>query len=92
MSDDDESGWELIDTEDIPLDTEEGRDTWIEILMHQDEESLERNETGWVKSLMVVNGNDMIVRFVYDDGTEEVYDLQVRRRIAVVRGASEEHN
>ena len=81
------------DAEELPdLDTEEGRDQWVEILMAQDDESLAAHETGWCKALVVADeqGN-MVVRFVYPDGGQEVFDLQVRRAIEVSL-APEERN
>jgi hypothetical protein len=73
-----------IDEKDLPgLDTEDGRDEWVEILMAQDEETIAANG-GWCKALTVVDeqGN-MVARFVYPDGREEVFDLLVRRSIDV---------
>lgn len=73
-----------IDKEDLPgLDTEEERDEWVEILMAQDEETIAANG-GWCKALTVADeqGN-MVARFVYPDGREEVFDLLIRRSIDV---------
>ncbi len=82
---DDLGGWHDVDDEDgLPgLDTEEDRDKWVEILMAQDDESL-AELGGWCKALMVADENgNMMTRFVYPDGREEVFDLTVRRAIEV---------
>lgn len=73
-----------INEEDLPgLDSEEDRDEWVEILMSQDDETVAENG-GWCKALTVADeqGN-MVARFVYPDGREEVLDLVVRRSIDV---------
>ena len=81
---DNESGWRDVDDEMPDLDTEEGRDAWVEILMSQDDESLAQNGTSWCRSLTVADDQgNMVVRFVYPDGREEVFDLIVRRAIDV---------
>jgi hypothetical protein len=80
-----------ISEEDLPgLDSEEERDEWVEILMAQDEETIAANG-GWCKALTVADeqGN-MVARFVYPDGREEVLDLVVRRSIDVA--AAEDRN
>ncbi len=64
-----------------PMDTEEGRDKWIEILLAQDEEE------DWAEVQVVQEGKNMVARFRWDDGREEVYDLQIRRSMEVVRRA-----
>lgn len=90
MQDDNDDGWSVIDTADLPtLETEEGRDAWAEILLQQDDESIAKNETAWIKCLTVHEGDNMVARFVYDDGSEEVFDLVIRRRIAAVSDESE---
>lgn len=78
---------ESEDDDDFPdLDTEEGRDRWIEILMAQDE------DTEWCKALTVEDGEgNMVLRVIYPGGNEEVFDVKVRRSIEVSK-VSEERN
>lgn len=80
----DEGATTEIDEEDLPgLDSEEGRDEWVEILMSQDEETIAANG-GWCKALTVADDQgNMVIRFVYPNGREEVFDLLVRRSIDV---------
>lgn len=83
---DDSTQWVEMGGDEFPdLDTEEGRDSWMEILMAQDDDTLIANGTGWTRALVVADeqGN-MVVRFVYPDGREELFDLQVRRSVDVV--------
>lgn len=82
---DDETGWrELSEDEPSDLTTEEGRDEWVEILMSQTDETLAQNNSGWCKALTVADKHgNMIARFIYPDGSEEVFDLTVRRSIEV---------
>lgn len=82
---DNEGGWQEIDEEDLPdLMTEENRDRWVEILMAQDDETLAKNNSGWCKALTVADDNgNMVARFIYPDGSEEVFDLEIRRSIEV---------
>jgi hypothetical protein len=81
---DDSTGLQEIDEDELPeLTTEEGRDSWIEILMDQDEETIAANG-GWCKALVVSDDQgNMVTRFVYPDGREELFDLSVRRSIDV---------
>lgn len=84
-----DDGWHVIeDDEDLPtLETEEGRDAWVEILMAQDEETIAENG-GWCKALIVADDQgNMVTRFAYPDGREEIFDLVVRRSIDVVAPA-----
>jgi hypothetical protein len=62
-----------------PLDTEEGRDAWIEFLLSQDD-----GEEEWAKAMVVQADDNMVVRFRWPDGREEVYDLKIRRSMEVV--------
>lgn len=73
-----------IDSDDLPgLESEEDRDEWVEILMSQDEETVAANG-GWCKALTVADeAGNMVARFVYPDGREEVLDLVIRRSIDV---------
>ena len=91
---DNDSKWQELDEDDLPeLTTEEGRDKWVEILMGQDDETLAQNGSGWCKALTVADENgNMVVRFVYPDGEEEVFDLVVRRSIDVSTVPAEERN
>lgn len=77
-------GWQE-DGDDLPdLTTEEGRDSWAQTLMEQDDESLAKQDSGWCRSLVVADEHgNMVMRIVYPDGAEEVFDLIVRRSIAV---------
>lgn len=93
MSDDSDDDLIAIDPEDLPpLDTAEGRMDWAGILLQQDERTVERNGLGWIKALVVAEGSDMVARFIYDDGTEEVYDLEIRRKLAAVSYDEAEQN
>lgn len=86
MSDtDSKKDWREVDDDELPdLDTEEGRDVWVEILMAQDDETLAENNSGWCKALIVADDSgNMVTRFVYPDGREELFDLVVRRSIEV---------
>ncbi len=70
--------------EDPPMDTEEGRDAWIEFLIEQDGTD---EELGWMKreAMVVQDGDDMVIRFRYDDGREEIFDGIVRRSMEIVK-------
>jgi len=91
---DDDAGWSEIDEGDLPdLISEEGRDAWAEILLAQDDETLAKNESNWVKALTVADENgNMVARFVYPDGNEEVFDLIIRRTIAGNVSDADERN
>jgi len=73
-----------LNEDDLPtLDTEEGREVWAEILLQQDDETLAAAGQGWVKALVVSDDDgNMVVRFVYAEGVEEVYDLKIQRLLA----------
>lgn len=77
--------------EELPLlDTEDERDRWAEILLEQTEESMGGT---LIRAVLVVDGkNNMVVRFIYPDGTEEVLDVEVRRIIATKTDDPSEHN
>ncbi len=62
------------------LNTEEGRDAWIEFLV-----AVEADDDEWSRAIVVVNGDDMVMRIRYPDGNEELFDLQVRRTMEIVR-------
>lgn len=65
---------------DMPeLDTEEGRDAWIEFLT-----DVEADDDEWSKAIVVLNGEDMVMRIRYPDGNEELFDLKVRRSMEIV--------
>lgn len=91
---DNESGWQELDEDDLPdLTTEEGRDKWVEILTGQDDETLAQNDSGWCKALTVADEHgNMVVRFVYPDGDEEIFDVVVRRAIKISTVPVEERN
>lgn len=80
------SGWEELESEsDEPsLDTEEGRDSWIDFMLTQNDDG------DWVSCQAVHDGENMVARFKWSDGREEVFDMQVRRSMEVVRPAGEE--
>ena len=80
-------GWDdyldqLIDDEaEMPeLDTEEGRDRWAEILMEQDPPG---SDVAWIHFLPITDGENMVARIKFEDGSEEIVDLIIRRSIAV---------
>lgn len=78
MSDDAE--WDAMIDESPPLSTEEGRNAWIEFLLDQDADG----EGEWAQAMVVQENNDMVVRFRWPDGREEIFDLVVRRSMNVV--------
>jgi hypothetical protein len=80
--DDDED----TDDEAPSLKTEEGRDAWIEFLLSEKEEG----EDEWAQAQVVREDDDMVARFRWPDGREEVYDMQIRRSMEVVRPAGAE--
>lgn len=80
MSDKDDDGWVELD-EDVPdLTTEDGRDAWISVLLNQDD---------WVNAQVIHDGDNLVVRFKWDDGREEIFDCEIRRQMEVVRKAAE---
>ena len=84
MSDDDfESD---VEFEAATLDTEAERDEWIEFLL----DSNEPDDWAQVQTVQDVKGENMVARFRWADGREEVYDLVIRRSMEVVRPAGEE--
>ncbi len=90
MSDEDDVDWD-DDDEAPPLDTEEGRDAWIEFLAQQDGTD---EDTGWMQrqAMVVRDDENMIVRFKYDDGREEIFDLVIRRKLEILKVGSGESN
>jgi hypothetical protein len=77
--------WDEDDSEESPpLDTEEGRDEWIEFLLSQDGE---QENGGWLlrQAMLVQDGDNMVARFRYDDGREEIFDMAIRRQIEIVK-------
>lgn len=89
MSDDDlpdfdEDDLDMMLVDEPSLDDEEGRDAWITILAQQDDETLKKNGMAWIKALIAVDDdNNMVARFIYEDGQEQYYDLKVRRVISI---------
>jgi len=75
---------DMDDDTDLPsLETEEGRTEWVGIILSQEDEDVE-----WIKAIVVHDGENMVARFINQDGTEEVYDLQIRRSMVVVDKAA----
>lgn len=71
------SGWYDLEEGDAPsLETEEGRDEWIDILLDQDD---------WAQCQVIHDGTNMVARFRWSDGREEVFDLKVNRSMEIVR-------
>lgn len=64
------------------MDTEEGRDAALEFLLDQNEPE------DWVAAQVLQEDNDMVIRFRWADGREEVFDVLVRRSMEVVRKAA----
>jgi hypothetical protein len=82
MSDRDDDGWTELDDDEAPdMKTEEGRDTWIEFIMDQDE---------WVQAQVIHDGDNLIARFKWDDGREEIFDCEIRRNMEIVRKSGPE--
>jgi len=76
--------WSDGDPIDMPLlDTEEGRDAWIDFLANAEPEG----DDEWSKAIVVVNDNDMVMRIRYPDGNEEVFDVLIRRSMEIVKKA-----
>lgn len=76
--------WEDLDDDDPTLDDEEGREAWISYLLEQNEEK------DWVQCQVIHDGSNMVARFRWADGTEEIFDAQLRRVIKVVQPAGSE--
>lgn len=91
--DDDNTEDEYTALEDVPgLETEEKRELWGEILAKQDDHTLEMNEMAWARALAVRDDDgNMVCRFVYEDGSEEIFDLLVRATLVAV-GTPEDRN
>lgn len=66
------SGW--IEDDELPdMDTDEGRRLAANFLLQQDE---------WCEAMVIYDEhNNMIARFRYEDGREELFDLAVRRKL-----------
>ncbi len=94
MSDDEPEDGDLVVLDEIPeLSTEEGREAWAEILLQQDDETMEANGMEWAKTLGVMDDEgNMVIRFIYSDGREEVIDVEVRRKLAEVSLPEGERN
>lgn len=85
MSDQDESPEEEIDLEMASLDTEEERNAFIDWLLEQNDPD------DWAQAQTIQDGNgNMVARFRWADGREEVFDLVVRRSMEVVVPSGEE--
>lgn len=84
MSDDDYDWPDDGDLVEMPgLETEEGRDAWINALVSSDGD----DDGEWSKAIVCQIENDMVMRIRYPNGDEEVFDLIVRRSMQVVRKA-----
>jgi hypothetical protein len=75
------------------LDTEAGRDGWVELLAQQDEESITANG-GWIHMIIVTDEKpeNGVMRVRYADGTEDIFDIQIRRKIGLVTENDSERN
>ncbi len=73
--DDDEDG----DGELPSFTTEEGQEQWVDILLANDE---------WVSAQVAHDGKNMVARYRWDDGSEEIHFLQIIRSVEIVRKAS----
>lgn len=80
MSDTDDD-WPDEYIEVPPMDTQEGRDAAIELLMQDGELPCQCS--------VIQTDQDMVMRVRYPDGSEEVFDLVVRREMEVVRKSPE---
>lgn len=84
---DDSWGWVDVSEEDAPsLETEEGREFWTDFLLE------EHAEDDWCKAQVVHDGNRMLVRFRWPDGSEELFDLVIEKSMQVVRPQGGEGN
>lgn len=81
MSDDNDDGWIDLEDGEPDLAEEDGRDAWINAMLESDE---------WVSAQVVHDGKNMVARFRWNDGSEEVFDLVIRRKMALVRSTSPE--
>ena len=77
------SGWYDLEEEAPSLETEEGRDEWIDIILEQDD---------WAECQVIHDGDNMVARFRWKDGREEVFDMQIRRSMEIVKMAGGESN
>lgn len=81
----DESEWDEDGLEFLTLDTEEERDVWIDFLLNSNEDD------DWCKAQTIQDQDgNMVIRFRWADGREEVFDVKVRRSMEVVVPSGEE--
>lgn len=94
MDDMDDDGIGHIMMDELPsLDSSSDRQLWGEILAQQDDVTLEMNGMQWIKALVVRDEKDnMVVRFVYEDGREEIFDAQIRAELVMVNTPESERN
>lgn len=76
--------WEDVDEDAPSLADEEGREQWIAYLLEQNEPD------DWVQCQVIHDGENMVARFRWSDGTEEIFDARLRRTIKVVQPAGPE--
>lgn len=79
MSDFDWDGGSDEEDEEVHLDTEEGRDAAIEWLLEQNEPD------DWAQVQTLQEGDNIVARFRWADGSEEVYDMKIVRSMQIIR-------
>lgn len=87
MSDD----WDVPDADEDemlevpPLDTLEGRAAWCDELTTQTDEQIEKHG-GWIKAITIHDGEYMVARLRYHDGSEAVFSMKIESETIVVHG------
>jgi len=68
--------YESEEEEFLTMDDEEGRKFWTDFVLEADE---------WCQAIMVRDDRgNMIVRFRYEDGNEELFDVSIRKMMPIV--------
>lgn len=78
-------GWRDLGDDCPGLDDEAGREEWANILMGED-----IDDPQWAKTVLVHDDHgNMVARIRFSDGSEQIYDLIIRRSLEVAKPLAE---